>query len=266
MIKNFRLYLEKVGNIPITDFNAYLDGMSKGLSDKLFFIDKINPDCIVDFGSADGYILSKIKEVKPDIDLIGYDIDEEMINISKEKYKNIEFTDNWESIKEQISKYERPAVYLSSVIHEVYTYSSGKNIQKFWNDIFNSEFKWVVIRDMIPSTSFEKMNSIEIDKIREKSDSKYLKEFEDHWGDINRDYRNLLHWLLKYSYTTNWKRELRENYLPVSIETLKTKIPSDYTIKYEDNYLLPYLKDSIKKDFDVELTDPSHLKMIIEKN
>lgn len=264
-LKDFRLFEYQVGEVAITDINAYLDGMSKGLSDKLFFINQINPDLLVDFGSADGYILGEIAKIKPEWELIGYDIDEEMINMSSQKYPNIKFSDNWEYIKQKISEAERPAVFLSSVIHEVYSYSTGKNVRKFWHDIFNSDFKWIVIRDMIPSTNFEKMNTVDIDKIREKSEPKYLADFENQWGSINTNYRKLLHWLLKYKYTTNWQRELKENYLPVSIETLKKKIPSNYKITFEDNYLLPYLRDTIKEDFDVELNEPSHLKMILEK-
>lgn len=239
--------------------------MSKGLSDKLFFLNMVDIDCLVDFGSADGYVLSKIKEVKPDWNLIGYDIDEKMIDISNKKYPEIHFTDKFSVIKNEIRKYDRPAIFLSSVIHEVYTYSSPKQIRQFWDDIFNSGFKYVIIRDMMPSVKYENMNRIDVKKIREKSDKKYLDEFEKYWGNIGRDFRNLLHWLLKYRYLSNWERELRENYLPVTIETLHKKIPSDWRVKYEEHYVLPFLKSQVKKDFGIDLREPTHLKMIIEK-
>jgi len=266
-IKDFLSFLNEtlVGEKPITDMSKYLEGMSKGLSDKLFFLDKINPDLIVDFGSADGFVLNKIQHVRPDCKLIGYDIDEKMINISRQKYPNIQFTDNFSEIKKIVSQYDRPAIFLSSVIHEVYTYSTGKQVKKFWDDMFNSGFKWVVIRDMMPSKKYEKMNRIDIKKIREKSNTKYLKEFEQYWGNIGRDYRNLLHWLLKYRYLTNWERELKENYLPVTFETIKTKIPSDWKVIFEEHYVLPFLKSQVKKDFGIYLEEPTHLKMILEK-
>lgn len=187
-----------------------------------------------------------------------------MIKISKSKYKNIKFTDNFLEVKKHINNSERPAIFLSSVIHEVYTYSNSKKIKEFWNNIFNSGFKWIIIRDMMPSIKYEYMNTIDIKKIRKKSNIKYLNDFENYWGNIGRDYRNLLHWLLKYRYQSNWERELKENYLPVTIETLKKKIPSNFKIIFEEHYVLPFLKNQVKKDFNIELKEPTHLKMIIE--
>jgi len=65
---------------------------------------------------------------------------------------------------------------------------------------------------------------------------------------------------LKYRYTDNWDREVNEDYLPVSLETVKTKIPSNYKIVYEQDFL----KQQVKKDFNVHLTHSTHTKMIIQ--
>lgn len=266
-IKRFKQFINEalVDASPITSMDSYLKGMSKGLADKLFFLDKIDFDCLVDFGSADGYILSEISKSNPDVRLIGYDIDDNMIDISKSRYKNIDFTDNWKEVEYKIKEYKNPVVFLSSVIHEVYSYSGGRDIKKFWDNIFNSGFKYVIIRDMMPSIGYEYINSKDILKIKEKSDPKYLSDFENFWGDIGTNYRTLLHWFLKYRYTDNWERELKENYVPITIETLKSKIPPGYKIKYEDHYVYDFLKKTIKNDFDVELKEPTHLKIIIEK-
>jgi len=54
MIKNWQLFLEElVGDKPISDLQDYIDGMNYTMSDKLFFIDKVNFDLIVDFGCAE---------------------------------------------------------------------------------------------------------------------------------------------------------------------------------------------------------------------
>jgi hypothetical protein len=121
---------------------------------------------------------------------------------------------------------------------------------------------------MIPSIRSEKDNLMDsqIDRIKQKSDPKYLKEFEDYWGPIDTNFRTLLHWLLKYKYTDNWDRELKENYLPISLEYLKKKIPSTWTIIYEDHYTYDYIKKQIKEDFGVDIDGHSHLKMIIKNN
>jgi hypothetical protein len=40
----------------IKDLTTYTDRMGKGLIDKLFFVDKIDPAAVVDYGSADGSV------------------------------------------------------------------------------------------------------------------------------------------------------------------------------------------------------------------
>ena len=263
LFEDFLLEFKLTTN-PISDISEYIEKMNKGLADKLFFFNKIGIDTLVDFGCADGTLLKEIHKMKPDINLIGYDIDDDMINISKTQYPEIDFYSDWNEVIQNVNSNDS-AILLSSVIHEVYSYGTSSEIKKFWNEqVFNNKFKYVVIRDMIPSTSFDKMNLVDIKKIREKSDPKYLEDFESKWGDISTSFRVLLHWLLKYKYTTNWNRESKENYLPVSIETLKKKIPSNWKIIYEKHYTYEYLKNQIKQDFDIDLQENTHLQMIIE--
>ena len=46
---------------PIQNYDAYNTRMSKSLIDKMFFVDKIEPDSIVDFGCANGLLLQELK-------------------------------------------------------------------------------------------------------------------------------------------------------------------------------------------------------------
>jgi len=266
--KNFLLEELHVGNVEISNMEEYLDGMSKGLGDKLFFLNKVDLDVLIDFGSADGTLLNYISTVKPEMKLIGYDIDEKMINISRNKYKQIQFESSWNKVQDFLTtnKDLKVGILLSSVIHEVYSYSKSNTISHFWKEqVFNPDIDYVIIRDMIPSSSYNKMNLIDIKKIREKSNPKQLAEFEEEWGNIGTDFRTLLHWLLKYRYLVNWGRELYENYLPITIEHLKNKwIPSSWNIIYEKHYTYEFIKQTVKKDFDIDLNEPTHLKMIIE--
>lgn len=260
------LFEFKLSSNNITDINGYISKMNKALVDKLFFFNKINIDTLVDFGCADGTLLKEIHKMKPDMNIIGYDIDYDMINISKTQYPEIDFYSNWNEVIQNVNS-DNSAILLSSVIHEVYSYGTSNEIRKFWNEqVFNDKFKYVIIRDMIPSTLFDKMNLIDIKKIREKSNPKYLQDFESKWGDISISFRVLLHWLLKYKYTTNWSRESKENYLPVTIETLKKKIPNNWKIIYENHYTYEYIKNQIKQDFDIDLKEKTHLQMIIENS
>ena len=54
-ILNWRLFLEElVGDTEISNVDNYVEGMQKSLDDKLFFVDKLDFDVIVDFGCANG--------------------------------------------------------------------------------------------------------------------------------------------------------------------------------------------------------------------
>lgn len=267
---NIYRFDENVGKIKISSVDKYIDGMSKSMNDKLFFLSKINPDVIVDFGCADGSVISEIRKRKPEVKLIGYDIDDDMISRAQSKNKNVLFTNSWDTVLSEIKGYRFPCLNLSSVIHEVYSYSNSKSIKEFWEKfVFGSNFEWITIRDMIPSTEMSK-NEMEnfindVKKIK-SSPNKYIQSFEDRWGIIDSDYRTLTHYLLKYKFQDNWDREVLENYMPLSIETLKKKIPSEYSIVYENRFILDYLKKEVYKDFGIVLRHSTHAKLIIKRD
>jgi hypothetical protein len=102
------------------------------------------------------------------------------------------------------------------------------------------------------------------EKVRSLSDKKTLGSFEHRNGSI-KVLRNFIHYLLKYSYVDNWERENNENYLPLFYEDLITIIPDWYTITFRDNFTLPFLKDKVKKDFDVDLKEKTHMKLILKR-
>ena len=270
-ILTWQLFLEElVGEKPISNYDQYIVDMSSTMTDKLFFINEIGFDVIVDFGCADGSFLKSISDIRPNVKLIGYDLDQTMLEKASRKLpKSAILTDDWNVVLEELYGYKNPILNLSSVIHEVYSYSHGRVVNKFWNQqVFGGNFKHITIRDMMPSVELTRneINNFKDDvkKVRRKADKNYLLSFEEVWGSINVNYRNFIHFLLKYRYTDNWQREVNENYLPITLETLKSKIPSDYSITYEKDFVLPFLKQEVKKDFGVELTHSTHVKMILK--
>lgn len=273
MILNWELFLENmVGTIPISDVQSYIDGMGMSYVDKLFFLNKVNPDVIVDFGCANGFILSKIKEKFPDIKLIGYDVDVKMLeNAKKLLGDDVILTSNWDLVCSEISNYKSPTLVLSSVIHEVYSYTNSKVVKKFWEkQVFGNNFQYICIRDMIPSVAMNKHELVkfekDVERVKDVTDPFYLKSFEKRWGEIDGHYRTFIHFLLKYKYIDNWDREVNENYLPVSLETLKKKIPSGYKILFEETFILPHLKNQVQQDFGINIDHTTHTKMIIKNN
>jgi len=264
-MKYLKYFENMVGEVPIDNMLQYLDRMSYGIIDKLYFINKIEFDCIVDFGAADGVLLEKLKQIKPDVNTVAYEIDDEFLNILEDK--NIDLvTNSMMEIQEYIKGFKSPMLLLSSVIHEIYSYSSERQIVHFWNIVFNSGFKYVVIRDMSTKRKYKNFNlqKEELDKVYDKSNPRLIKTFEKIWGTIRNDYHTLIHYLLKYKYEDNWDREVKENYLPITLEELKLLIPDNWNIIYENNFLLEYIRDIVKDDFNINIIEPTHIKLIIE--
>lgn len=254
----------------IKDYDAYTHRMDLSMMDKLFFVDKIDPDLVVDFGCATGTLLKNLKALNPSLRVIGYDSDP---NMAKHGVGNVSITPDWEFIQSIPTSYggkdvHRPALILSSVIHEVCHYGSKVDIDAFWSKVFESGFHYIVIRDMVPSRSVDRVSCInDVKKLYHKFlGSKALTDFERIWGSIENN-RNLVHFLLKYRYLEpNWEREVRENYIPVAREDLLAKIPLEYDVVFHEHYVLPYILQNVRDETGIELKDPTHLKLILRKH
>lgn len=258
----------------ITDINGYNRSMSCSLIDKIFFMDKIdtNIDTIVDYGCADGSLVRFLSNIFPDITYCGYDNNSDMIQIAESQNRNgsgIKFCKQLNELRDYLNNYHHPtktAILLSSVIHEVYSYSKEEDIDKFWKFITaESHFKYIIIRDMCLDDSAHRPSLKEdVFKIKSRYDRAMLDEFERVSGSITDNY-NLIHFLMKYRYKDNWKREVNENYLPLSIEQISRHIDG-YSLIYYDHYILPYLQHVVQRDFGITLKDYTHVKMIFKAN
>lgn len=268
-ILKYKSFLEGiVGEEQIDNIDTYISHMDMSIDDKLFFLNKVDFDVIVDFGCANGTLLSKVKIQKPNVDLIGYDLDDTMVNKAHSLLgSDTLITNNWNVIVTELKKYKMPLLNLSSVIHEVYSYSNIDDIKLFWkNVVFSGLFKYIVIRDMMPSLQIDRNKNFidDVIKVRKKCDPKQLSHFENIWGSIDKSYKTFCHYLLKYRYVENWNREVKENYFPLSLESMKSKIPNTYQIDYEKTFIVPFVQEQLMKDFDVSISQDTHTKLIIE--
>lgn len=257
----------------ITDIKKYNNRMSKTVIDKLFFLDYIfEPvEYIVDFGCADGTLLKTIKTLFGNTyKYIGYDNNPDMIQAAKENAPDITFTSDWAEIN---IPFENSLLVLSSVIHEIYSYCSEKEISSFWKTVTNSGFKYIAIRDMVaPNRYISVPNQMTTDYITKAvgtiKHSKYsseLDEYEKEWGKINNIFL-LTHFLLKYHYTENFKRENKENYFAVTAKEIERKLSkNDYGKVMQLSFNVPYLEFKLRKDFGLFFTIPTHVKMVYRK-
>lgn len=254
---------------PIANYDQYIGSMNKSLGEKTWFVNKIDFDCLVDFGCADGALLKKVHEMKPEVKLIGYDIDPGMEQRFKKNNPELNFTSKFPDAVKMAREFNSPAILLSSVIHEVYSYADNTHqLNRFWKDIFGSGFKYVVIRDTIPDRiDIVKPKDFEedVEKVKAKVDKKYLDDFEKKWGPIDKSYRLFVRFILTYRYKDNWDRESLENYMPLSYSTLLRRIPSNYKIIDGANYKFQPIAANFKDEYDIVLRVNTHVSMILSR-
>ena len=247
-------------NIPNMD--DYRKKMMKSMIDKIYFMDKIDADVIVDYGCADGAMLHLLQAF-PGHQFVGFDISEPMLSLARQENPGILFTSRWDDIM-KAKEGRKSALVLSSVIHEVYHYSSSQEISEFWENVWKSGFQYVVIRDMMVSRSTSRVSDpLSVARIRQIYDSQKIAEWEANWGSLHGNW-SLTHFLLTYQYHDNWERELKENYLPVSMEDFMQMIPRQYRPIYFEHFTLPYTRACVERDFGIQLQDNTHLKLILE--
>jgi SAM-dependent methyltransferase len=259
-------------NDKISDYKKYNERMELSLIDKAFFVDKIPSDVklIVDYGCADGNLLNFLCGFYPNAQLVGYDVDEDMIQIACKNAldQNISFTSKWNSVEHLVNNNDgKTAVIASSLIHEVYSYGTNDQISVFWGNIYSTGFDYICIRDMMVSMSADRRTEINdvVQVLRKYHRTKALLDFEANWGSIENN-KNFLHFILKYRYMEpNWDREVKENYLPLYREDFLSMIPEMYNVAFHEHYALPFLRRQVLKDMGVNLKDPTHIKIILEK-
>lgn len=253
---------------PISDPEKYLTEMSKGVFDKLFFAPIIEADAIVDYGCADGTLARAHARMFPAIPVIGFDKDMDMIRKARFETteRNITYTNNWHDVERWACKYQNPAIILSSVLHEVYSYCDNRERQQFEEIVWYSGFKCIVIRDMMHHRSMIRASRLEdVARARQMIDEMMVDSHEERFGSIEENV-SLVHLLLKYRFKENWQREVREDYLAVDVDRLTSSVPNYYEPIYFRHYTLPFVRRKIKEDLGIHFMDRTHVQLIYERN
>ena len=289
-MKSLKEYiLEAEIGVKFKSLASYTKNMAKGIEDKLFFVEKLplkkyDNWVFVDFGCADGVLINALLTILPKYGvkgkLIGFDISESMISLANKKVKKsdnkelkVMFTSNWNDVVSELEKDNSSTKVLicNSVIHEVYSYASDKSdIDLFWKRVKNTGFDFVCIRDMMADKNIVRKTDEDLLKtfykhVDEKKPelNKYIDDFENHWGSLKEN-KNFIHYLLKYRWTTNWNREVNENYFPIMEEDFLNKM-NDFNRIYYKRFRVPFLEGCWLNDFGVKLKDDTHIKVIFSK-
>lgn len=155
---------------------------------------------------------------------------------------------------------------LSSVVHEVYSYSPAYARKEFWDDVFGRGFKYVTIRDFCLGGFGPALADTEdYQKVKAKANKKQVEEFEKNFGSLRYEV-NFVHFLMKYRYVENWEREVKENYFAINLEMIEDIAQQyGYEVMFKEHYMLPFTRDRVKEDFDVNLPENTHVKFIFKK-
>ena len=251
----------------ISDLNVYLNKMQKSVIDKIFFIDKVfEPfENIVDFGCANGELIKAVHALFGDeYKYCGYDINPEMIKAARVNIPFATIVSEWDRLD---VPFDKSLLNISSTIHEIYSYCKPEEIEQFWARVFRSGFKYITIRDMMVSENCSAdADEKEIALVRgAQRYAEHLRDYENVRGTI-KSQKDLIHFLLKYKYTENWEREVREDYLGLHLEEFLKLIHPEYEITFFDHFTLPFIAWQIKNDFNIDLKTPTHIKIILKKS
>lgn len=235
------------------------------MADKLFFLDKVDASLFVDIGCADASVIKQAALMFPEYTFYGIDNNEEMCELAKqnvEKVKNVSILNNISNLRMCLNG-RKSCIILSSMIHELYAYEP-QHVKSFWETIFGLNADYISIRDMCVGKSASRpADPISVARVRQCYDGNKIAQWEAKWGSLSENW-SLVNFLLHYQYVENWEREHQENYLPLSKEDLLALIPKKYFPIFVEHYTLPYIRQSVMRDFGVQLQEPTHLKLILK--
>lgn len=265
----------------ISNYDVYTERMQKTFYDKCWWINHISSDVdrIIDFGCADAGIFDFIDNMYPGrFTYIGIDENDEMLKIAREAYEGNPRLSFYKSLKElDASSFGKNTVMiLNSVLHELFTYKNHIEILDFIEDVRKTKPRYIAVRDMHISTA---------DGVSEWNfeDTEYLEQLRSYkqvTAFAEKDINFSLEFLLKYLYPENWDREVKEKYLwnwsdffrntlekdiVYPIEEAKNETFTGYIREYEENFSIRFLQDKWKKDFDIDVSIPTHKKVLLTR-
>ena len=240
----------------IADEKVYLSRMKKSMTreEKLFFLDYLNMqefDAVVDYGGADGTLLSIVKDfVRPDCEL--YCIDKYAYGITNHTYSitdnRITYGDETQAIGWTIGK--KYLLIFSSVLHEM---MELPKLGLIWGA------QAVAIRDMyFDKLLVDEPHRKEIEGIRAQLRNAYTTYETPTLADAYQ-------LLLKYTYEENYEKESTEDYFCNLAKSLIDRLfvwQRGFKCLCHQTYILPYIKKRVEKDFGIEMKYPTHLKSL----
>lgn len=239
------------------DETIYYRELAKGMEDKLFFLDYIEADAIIDFGCGDGQVSEAIIKCGGN-HVIGYDKNKEALPDSTNK---IIYSDDWDMIKKMADANDSVAIYFSSIFHELLSFGEMGGVIDKLHEVSPD---YIIIRDMY-ITDEHKMEPVLESDIMEVMDMVNLRLVNDfvckHGPLMSKG--NLIHFMMKHRFAYNWDYEVKENYIALTDSDVEFW-ESLGEVVYKDHYPLSYYQEVFDIRYNYKLDTPTHLKLIVE--
>lgn len=247
----------------ISNYTSYNRGMASSIVDKCWWLNSIpnSVDIIIDYGCATGELFAYLQTHYPNRfrQFIGIDNDITMLEVAKNRnLKNAKFYSSFENVNVDGS---RAVLILNSVIHEILTYNGIDSLNHILSIAKSKNIYAVAIRDMFYSGGSNKMDNMVNEFIARKEKPKTWDSHRVHCKCKNQC-RMLQEYLLKYRYTENWDREVRERYLWDWDSMVKRMLPT-YSVSREFTFSIPQQKANIKRELSIDWDIDTHKKMLM---
>lgn len=256
--------------------DAYNARMAKHANEKVNFLElpvvkSQKLGIWVDYGCASGQT-TKFMSYSPHLEeAIGYDreycADWQNLQAS---LSNLSFSHTFEGLKGRINQLsaatrnQGTGVFLGSILHEVYS----ENLQfTIWDRLSELQPRLIVVRDMCrwPEPPWDVREAV-INAAHESATRQFPRHYDSFvkkWGNFN--YRNAMHWLLKYRYRANWEYEMKEDYLILTPDLLVDSfMEHGYSPVHLEALSLPFIVDKWKEDFGLTWEFPTHVLAVFK--
>ena len=248
---------------PINNMSTYTKEMSKTIEDKCWWVNYMPFDIniVIDFGCAHGDLGVYLNEKYPGrFRYIGVDNSKEMADYAKAQGLEI-----YSSLSEiQNCDFNSSVLVMNSVVHELFSYCTGIQINSFFNAVRQLQPCFIAIRDMyLYHYQAFNFNIIKAAYAIHESD-KYKNQWYEYLNNYNYHLdpdAAVIEFLLKYRYQVNWEREKQERYLWDWLPYFQNL--EEYTIKVDQPFYIPFIKDQVKKDFGITLNGNTHRKILL---
>lgn len=244
---------------------CYLERMRVGMYDKCWFLANIDTDVdtIIDFGCADGSLFRFIEAMYPGrFTYVGIENEQHFLDQCPQIPGRTSYFKNLYQVKDNID-WDKAVLVMNSVCHEIYSYVNSYETKHILEYAIEHDVRHIAIRDMyFRSRGIFSMDWVAIDEAFQK---KYPEQYNDN-ARLWRDWRELA---MKYTYTENWDREVREKYFHPTL-LMDLQAVTEIDTRYEMNtqyFCIPQQIKRIERDLGVAWPEgvTTHVKVWISR-